>query len=373
MNRFEDELRILIVTPDYPPPPGGIQTITRNIERGLNDAGHTVELLHIDPGDYNPTLRDILPRWRWCYSTRAAVTGQFVYQQTVYTRVKDRISSFEPDIVHAMHIRNWSALVAANEVGLPTVLSTYALELEETELAAVAINAAEIVHAISEFTASLVDDAVEGSVETRLIHPSIDVSAYQTAHEQVTQDTNKTPVLTMARFVERKNIETVIQAWKQMDEAAIADRDLIVAGDGPKREAFERLAADRDDVRFVGWVNGEEKRELLAESVAFVMVPRRDEFDVEGFGIVYIEAQAAGTPVVGSKHGGAPEAIGDAGIIVDDENDPTNVGPAIETLLDTDQRTKYEQKAAERIGQFDIPVITEKFLSLYDSLKSRSA
>jgi phosphatidylinositol alpha-1,6-mannosyltransferase len=272
-----------------------------------------------------------------------------------------------------MHVRNWSALAAANEAGLPTVLSTYALELEETDLSAAAINAADIVHAISEFTASLVDDAVEGSVETRLIYPSIDISAYQTAHEQVTQEKDKAPVLTMARFVDRKNIETVIRAWKQMDEAAIADRDLIVAGDGPKREAFERLAADRDDVRFVGWVNGEEKRELLAESAAFVMVPRRDEFDVEGFGIVYIEAQAAGTPVVGSKHGGAPEAIGDAGIIVDDESDPTNVGVAIETLLDTDQQTKYEQKAAERIGQFDIPVITEKFLSLYDSLMSRSA
>jgi phosphatidylinositol alpha-1,6-mannosyltransferase len=328
-----------------------------------------VEVLHVDPRKYEPRLSDLLPRPRWWYSARAALTGKFVYQNAVYDRVSERIESFDPDVVHAMHIRNWSALIAANDAGLPTVLSTYALELEERALAAVAIDAADVVHAISEFTENLVRDAARGPVETRLIHPSIDVSQYRAARERNEQSDETAPVTTMARFVDRKNIETVIEAWKRLDSAHTAGRDLVVAGDGPNREALQERASDRDDVRFPGWVNGEEKRELLARSAAFIMVPRRDEFDVEGFGIVYIEAQATETPVIGSKHGGAPEAIGDAGIVVDDENDPDEVADAIATILgEQETKQRYERNAADRIDRFDIPAITEKHVALSENL-----
>jgi len=278
-----------------------------------------------------------------------------------------RIIKFDPDVIHAVHVRNWSALVAANEEDVPTALSTYALELEERALAAASIAAADVVHAISEFTASLVRDAAPGPVETRLIHPSIDVDQYRDANEQI-GEVEDGSVMTMARFVDRKNIETVIRAWTRLDSELTESRDLVVAGDGPDRDELEQLADDRDDIQFVGWVNGTEKEELLASATAFTLVPRRDEFDVEGFGIVYIEAQAAGTPVVGSKHGGAPEAIGDAGIIVDDETDPAEVADAIETLLDAERRQPYEENACARIDRFDIPAITEEFAELYDDL-----
>jgi len=361
--------RVLLITPDYPPPPGGIQTIVRNLERGLSDRGVFVDVLEIDPESYDPSVVDFVPRPRWWYSAHAALTGQYVYQNAVYDRVKERIETFNPDVVHAMHIRNWSALVAANEASLPTVLSTYALELEERKLAAAAIEAADVVHAISEFTENLVREAAPGPVETRLIHPSIDVSQYRAAKERCEKSSDKAPVMTMARFVDRKNIETVIEAWKRLDAELTADRELVVAGDGPNREALQDRAEDHEEIQFLGWVNGAEKRELLADSAAFVMVPRRDDFDVEGFGIVYIEAQAAGTPVVGSRHGGAPEAIGDAGIVVDDENDPEEVADAMATMLsDEESRRMYESNANARIDQFDIPAITEEHIALYEEL-----
>lgn len=368
----DDQFRILLVTPDYPPPPGGIQTIVRNLERGLNDAFAAVDILHIDPQDYEKRVDDLLPRSRWWYSAHAALTGKFVYQNAVYERVRERIESFDPDVVHAMHIRNWSALVAAADADLPTVLTTYALELEERKLAAAAIDAADVVHAISEFTEKLVHDAAKAAVKTRLIHPSIDVSQYRAARERSEQPDGAAPVTTMARFVDRKNIETVIEAWKCLDPEHTAGRELVVAGDGPNREALQDRAGDREDIRFPGWVNGPEKRQLFGESATFVMVPRCDEFDVEGFGIVYIEAQAAGTPVIGSKHGGAPEAIGDAGIIVDNENDPDEVAEAIATMLgDEETRRDYERNAADRIDQFDISTITEEYIALYEDLLNR--
>lgn len=365
---MEDSARVLLVTPDYPPPPGGIQTITRNLERGLTETNHEVTLLHLDPREYDAAASDFFPRPRWLYTPRATISGKFVYLNAVYRETIEAIETRDPDVVHAMHIRNWPALVAAHEHGIPTVLSTYALELEERVLAANAIAEADVVHAISEFTASLVRDAARSPPEIALVPPSIDVDAYREAVTDVDSE-GPGPVVTLARFVDRKNVETVIEAWKRLSDRVTEGRELIVAGDGPNREALERRAAGHEDVRFVGWVQGREKRELLGRADAFALVPRRDEFDVEGFGIVYIEAQAAGTPVVGSKHGGAPEAIDEAGIVVDDEEDPSEVAEAILTVI-SDGATREELLTAAnaRIDGFGIPAVTESHLSVYETL-----
>lgn len=361
-------LEVLLVTPDYPPPPGGIQTVVRNLEHGLTDAGHCVEVSHVDPQSYVPVLKDYLPRPQWLYSVRALVTLQFPYQSVVYRAVAEKIDNFQPDIVHALHIRTWGGLVAASERGVPTVLTAHALELEERALAQRAIGAADIVQPVSEFTASLVSD-INSTAETRVIHPSIDVDAYRQVAERVDDGSADGPVVTIARLVERKNVGILVEAWELLDDSITDGRELVIVGDGPERDAIESLAMDRNDVRFTGWIDEERKRELLACASAFALIPRRIRFDVEGFGIVYLEAQAAGTSVIGSNCGGVPEAIGDAGIIVDDEDDPDEVADAIETILtDEETRKMYEQNAADRINRFDIPPITEEYISLYEDL-----
>jgi phosphatidylinositol alpha-1,6-mannosyltransferase len=356
-------LKVLLVSPDYPPPPGGIQTIVRNLEIGLEDEEHEVEVLHVDPRNFERRATDFVPRPRWLYTGRGALMGQFVYLNAVYRKAVEAITRFEPDVVHAMHVRCWPAMVAAQEKGVARALTTYALELEEKTLAANAIEEADAVHAISEFTASLVRKGARREPHIEVIPPSIDVNAYREAAESVSKNGS---VVTLARFVDRKNIETVIEAWSQLSDDTREGRQLIVAGDGPKRDELERRAINMPDVEFPGWVNGEDKRQLLARSDLFVMVPRRENYDVEGFGIVYIEAQAAGTPVVGSSHGGAPEAIGNAGIVVENENDPEEVADAIKSLLrDETRREEYRRAAAERLDQFDIPAVTDGILDVY--------
>lgn len=367
-----DSLRILLVTLDYPPPPGGIQTIVKNLENGLNKLGHEAEVLHIDTGQFDVQPADFVPRPRWLYGYRSIISRDFVYLNTVYRRTVEAIEQFDPDIVHAMHVKDWPALAAASERNLPSALSTYALELGNEPLAAQAIRDADVVHALTQFTASLVRSVAHGEPSVEIIPPSIDVSEYR----DVLNDTNTasatdpTPVVTMARLVDRKNIETVVKAWTRLDEAVRDGRELIVAGDGPNRGALETLAEGHNDVRFAGWVNGEEKCRLLASADAFAMTPRRDGYDVEGFGIVYIEAQASGTPVVGSKHGGAPEAIDDGGVIVDNENNPDEVAEAIEAVL-TDETTRRGclEAASDRIDRFDIKPVARRHVAMYDGVR----
>lgn len=363
---MSDSLEVLLVSPDYPPPPGGIQTITRNLEYGIKELGHEVSLLHFDPDDYDRDLSDLVPSPRWIHSPRAVLSGEFVYLNAVYRRSKEVIRETQPDIVHAMHIRNWPALVAASEEGIPTVLSTYALEMEEKSLAAVAIQEASTVHSISEFTSSLVREAVPTSPDISLIPPSINVDAYRQGDPS--RDSHG-PVVALARFVDRKNIQTVVRAWKRLPSEIREERGLVVAGDGPNRKEIESLAEGEDNIEFPGWVQGEEKRELLGKSSLFTLVPKREEYDVEGFGIVYIEAQAAGSPVIGSAHGGAPEAIGDAGLVVDEESDPDVVADAMQTLIeDTDVRNRCLDAADQRIEQFGLLPVARRHVENYRTL-----
>lgn len=365
-------MRVLLVTLDYPPPPGGIQTIVRNLELGLNELGHEVEVLHVDTGDFDWQPNDLIPRPRWLYGTRSITERDFVYLNAVYRRTVEKIKRFDPDVVHAMHVKNWPALVAANERNLPSALSTYALELGNETLAARAVQDADTVHALTQFTASLVRSVAKGDPQVDIIPPSIDVPEYQAALGEANPvaAAEPTPVVTMARFVARKNIETVVEAWMRLDESVRDGRELVVAGDGPNRAALEALADNRDDIRFLGWVNGVEKRRLLAAADAFAMVPRRDGYDVEGFGIVYIEAQASATPVVGSKHGGAPEAIDNTGLIVDDEDDPDEVAAAIRMVL-TDETTRHRclEAASRRINKFDIEPVARRHVSMYNDIR----
>lgn len=360
-------LRVLLVTPDYPPPPGGIQTLVSNLEAGLRALGHEVQVLHVDPERPPLTLVDYLPRPRWLYSVRSTLTAQFRYHNALHRETTAAIEEFDPDVVHALHIRNWAGLVAARERGVPAVVSTHALELQEGRLARRAIRSCDAVHAVSEFTASLVT-AVGGddTPPVAVVPPSIDVDAFRDAG---TEDNDRVgPVVTIARFVDRKNVDTLLDAWSRLGPSVREGRQLVVVGDGPNRRRLERIAADMPDVRFSGWVDEVEKRDLLADADLFALVPTRFDFDVEGFGIVYVEAQAAGTPVVGSGRGGAPEAIGEGGIVVDDEMDPEAVADAIETLL-TDEKVQERCVHAieRRIDRFDVSTVATRHIEVYRS------
>jgi phosphatidylinositol alpha-1,6-mannosyltransferase len=353
-------MRILYATPHDPDDVGGIQTIVRNQVDGLRELGHRVKLVSIKPSDDRP-LRDYVPKLRHI-RLHDGVPGlheiRFAHFNQFRRVVDDTIEEFDPEVIHAGEIRALPALRAASAVDIPSVLSTYALELRNQALAAAAINEASVVTGCSQYTKGLVNRiAIDG--ETRCVYPSIDIDAYRELDAESTGD-----VMTMCRFVDRKNVRTVIEAWRELDSDVRAGRTLRVVGDGPNREALERQASDMDDITFPGVLRGAEKRQALAESDLFAFVPVQNAFDVEGFGIVWIEAQAAGTPVIGSPYGGAPEAIG-PNPVVQRPTDPQCVAEAMVKQLSggTDKAV-----LKERAQQFSIQAIAKDLAALYQSL-----
>jgi phosphatidylinositol alpha-1,6-mannosyltransferase len=132
-------------------------------------------------------------------------------------------------------------------------------------------------------------------------------------------------VVCVSRMVPRKGQDTLIRAWPQVLAAAgeTLAPVLLLVGDGPYRGQLERLAQRTGVSRSVVFTGAVPLAELPAHYIAgnvFAMPcrTRKRGLDVEGLGIVYLEASASGLPVVGGDSGGAPDAIldGETGYVV---------------------------------------------------------
>jgi len=141
-------------------------------------------------------------------------------------------------------------------------------------------------------------------------------------------------VLCVSRMVPRKGQDTLIRAWPQVLAEArrratgtpagqAGDPVLLLVGDGPYRADLTRLAERcgvAGSVVFTGSVPWEELPAYYDAGDVFAMPcrTRRRGLDVEGLGIVYLEASATGLPVIGGDSGGAPDAIldGETGYVV---------------------------------------------------------
>jgi phosphatidylinositol alpha-1,6-mannosyltransferase len=129
-------------------------------------------------------------------------------------------------------------------------------------------------------------------------------------------------VVCVSRLVPRKGQDTLIHAWP-MVLGAVPDAVLLLVGDGPYGKSLKNLAERLNvagSVRFAGAVPGEDLPAYYAAGDVFAMPcrTRRRGLDVEGLGIVYLEASATGLPVIGGDSGGAPDAIrdGESGYVV---------------------------------------------------------
>jgi phosphatidylinositol alpha-1,6-mannosyltransferase len=127
--------------------------------------------------------------------------------------------------------------------------------------------------------------------------------------------TGRPVVVCVSRLVPRKGQDTLIRAWPRV-RAAVADAVLLVVGSGPYGPDLRRLADQvgvADCVTFAGAVPWEELPAYYDAGDVFAMPcrTRRRGLDVEGLGIVYLEASATGLPVIGGDSGGAPDAIAD--------------------------------------------------------------
>ena len=156
-------------------------------------------------------------------------------------------------------------------------------------------------------------------------------------------------VVCAARMVARKGQDTLVRAWPQV-RAAVPDAVLLLVGEGPHRRRVQRLAAGLEpgSVRFTGGVAWSQVPAYLDAGNVFAMPcrTRLGGLEPEALGIVFLEAAACGLPVVVGDSGGAPETVrpGQTGYVVD-PHDPAAVGTALVRLLtDTELAREMGQR-----------------------------
>ncbi|WP_347060226.1 glycosyltransferase family 4 protein [Blastococcus sp. HT6-30] len=202
----------------------------------------------------------------------------------------------------------------------------------------------DVVTYISEYTRDRLAPALGARARLVQLSPGVDVDRFTPqvdgAPVRARYGLGKAPVVVcVSRLVARKGQDVLVAGWPQVLARHPGARLLLVGG-GPAEAALRRAVAERgleDSVVLTGPVDHDELPAHYAAGDVFAMPcrTRRGGLDVEGLGMVFLEAAACGRPVVAGTSGGAPEAVreGVTGHVVDPRS-PAAVAALLSGLLD---------------------------------------
>ena len=204
------------------------------------------------------------------------------------------------------------------------------------------------------YTRDRIAPALRPAARERMVQlpPGVDDQVFRPdadAREQLRDElglAERPVVLCVSRLVERKGQDTLLRALPAV-RAAVPDVVLLLVGRGPYERRLRTLAAAlgvEAAVQLVTDVPTERLPAYYAAADVFAMPcrSRRGGLEVEGLGIVYLEASASGLAVVGGDSGGAPDAVldGETGYVVDGRSAAAVAGRLIELLGDAALRAR---------------------------------
>ncbi|CAB4886018.1 unannotated protein [freshwater metagenome] len=173
-------------------------------------------------------------------------------------------------------------------------------------------------------------------------------------------------IVSISRLVPRKGFDTAIRAVAML-KSSRPNLLLAIAGGGRDLPRLQRLAAELDaPVRFLGRVSNDDLPLLYGCADVYAMLCRNrwGGLEQEGFGIVFVEAAACGVPQVAGDSGGAAEAVadGETGIVVRQPDDHREVARAFEALLDDPARRLAMGLAGRQraVAEFSYDVLAER-------------
>lgn len=181
-------------------------------------------------------------------------------------------------------------------------------------------------------------------------------------------------VLFLARLVEKKGATYLIDAMRIVQQQ-FPELELVIAGDGIQYDELHQQAkAQLKNFRFVGWQSHQDVYEWMQRALVF-SVPSitAENGDSEGFGMVFIEAQRVGTPVVSTLHGGIVESVkhNETGLLVPERSSQQLADAIIRLYKDEQLWNEFSVAGYERVKrEFDINMLVAKLEEIYDELCS---
>jgi phosphatidylinositol alpha-1,6-mannosyltransferase len=224
------------------------------------------------------------------------------------------------------------------------------------------------------YAAREAERAAGRSLPVTIVPPGVDVERFRpldeagrvAARTELDLPVDAELVVSISRLVPRKGFDVAIEAAAML-RTSRPDLLLAISGGGRDERRLRALAAERRaPVRFLGRVANELLPALYGCADVFTMACRTrwGGLEQEGFGIVFVEAAACGVPQVAGESGGAAEAVDDGvtGLVVRRPDDPKEVAAAIEALLD-DESLRADMAVASRkraVAEFSYDVLAER-------------
>ncbi|MGW4721315.1 glycosyltransferase family 4 protein [Streptomyces sp. NPDC004291] len=356
--------KTLIVTNDFPPRPGGIQAFLHNMA------------LRLDPE------RVVVYASTWKRGREGAeATAAFDAEQP-FTVVRDRTTMLLPTPrvtarATALLREHGCASVwfgAAAPLGLMApalrragarrlVATTHGHEAGWAQLPAARQllrrigEGTDTITYLGEYTRSRIASALTPAAAGRMVQlpPGVDEKTFHpgSGGDAVRARlglSDRPVVVCVSRLVPRKGQDTLIRALPDILRR-VPDAVLLIVGGGPYEKDLHRLAAETGvagSVRFTGAVPWAELPAHYGAGDVFAMPcrTRRGGLDVEGLGIVYLEASATGLPVVAGDSGGAPDAVldGETGWVVRGDSPEETADRVTTLLLDPELRARMGER-----------------------------
>ena len=345
--------------------------------KALCDYGHDVRIC---AGDVR-SIRRLRPWGRWQYK----IDGIKVYtanfpcgplpncifrpvNRWVARRCYDLATQdgWTPDIVHAHFYQEADGYVdLVKQKGIPFVVTEHCSEYIEPHEHE---SAFEITHKLYRSVNGLLvvsnalGDAIKkyDGINPKIISNVVDVKSFD---RKRMLDNKIFRFVCCAALIKSKAQDAVIRAFVKLKKH---NAELIIMGDGPERSNLENLSRQlgiSDRVRFTGKYKREQMAEELAKANCFVLASR-----FETFGVVYIEAMAAGVPVIATDCGGPRDFVCDKVGVLVPVDDVDALAGAMQNMVDGKVKYDSEEIKQYAIDNFSPMVIAEKLTGVYENV-----
>ena len=346
--------KILLVTNDFGPRAGGIETFVIGLLERIK--GHEVTVFTSQQGDTSVydqqwldkfgvrVIRDqskiLLPTWRVTRAAQKIVAAKNI--DVVVFGAAAPLALMSPSL-RKSGVKKIIALTHGHEVWWARIFPfNFAIKRIGKSV--------DHLTYLGEFTRQAISKALSRKSATEMVKiaPGIDTAhfipqpdAMQKREELGLQD--KKIIISVGRLVHRKGQDNLIQAMPAVLKK-IPNAHLLLVGEGPYKKHLEKLVMKsslEQNVTFAGRIMYDRLPSYLSAADLFAM-PSRSRFfglEVEGLGIVYLEASACGIPVVAGNSGGAPDAVleGVTGLCVDGTNIEQITAAIVEICSDAER------------------------------------
>ena len=338
----------LLLSPDFPPAPGGIQLLVSRVAAELPGRVRVVTLGQAGAGSYDATanvdVRRVARKGARLNKLAVAILNAAALRHA---------ATFRPSVVISAHVTMAPAASWCRRwLGCPFLQYVHADEFRHRpRLTEFAVRNADAVIAVSTHARDMAVAFGADPSAVTIVYPGVDVPAITTASRPPGDPT----LITVGRLVQAYKGHDVVLRAMPLILRKVPEARWIVIGDGPLRPSLEEMAHElgvEGAVSFLGLTSDDQRNRWLDRSHVFVMPSRLPDSGVggEGFGIVYLEAGAHGLPVVAGAVAGALDAVvpAETGLLVD-PNDPNAVAEGVaEMLSDRSQAAAFGEAGIKR-------------------------